>query len=392
MINPFSILNRYLLLEMMPPFFINLAFFSFIFLMKQILDITDMIVNHKVGLGPVVLLLVYSLPYFLRYVIPMSVMMAVLLAMLRLSGDSEIMALKAGGVSIYRLVTPVMMFSLMGTLITGLMTLYGLPFGADRFRSLLFDVAVANVSIGLKERTFNDNFESVMLYVNRIDPQTRELHNIFIEDHRQEGVGNAVVARSGRLVGDPEALVYYLRLFDGTISQVDMPHRTGHTVDFESYDIRLDFKENARKGDLEQKRADEMPLADHRAHLQAPHPSDRHYRNALMHYHRRFSIPLACLSMGLLALPLGVQSRHSKKAFGIGLGLFFFLLYYILLSLGSTLGEKGAYPPLLAMWVPNLVLGGFGVYLLVRAARERPMTIRWLDRLLDSTIKMVGKS
>lgn len=392
MINPFSILSRYLLLEMMPPFFINLAFFSFIFLMKQILDITDMIVNHKVGLGSVALLLVYSLPYFLRYVVPMSVMMAVLLAMLRLSGDGEVMALKASGVSVYRLLTPVMTFSLMGTLITGWMTLYGLPFGADRFRSLLFDVAAANVSVGLKERTFNDNFESVMLYVNRIDPQTRELRNIFIEDRRQAGVSNAVVARSGRLVGDPEALVYYLRLFDGTINQVDMQHRTGHTVDFASYDIRLDFKAAVREGNLDQKRADEMSLADHAAHLQGAHSSDRHYRSVLMHYHRRFSIPLACMSMGLLALPLGVQSRHSKKAFGIGLGLFFFLLYYILLSLGSTLGEKGVYPPLLAMWMPNLVLGGFGIYLLVRAARERPMTIKWLDRLLDTTIRMVGKS
>ena len=120
---------------MLPPFFINLAFFSFIFVMKQILDITDMVVNHKVGLGAVCLLLLYMMPYFLQYIIPMSIMMAVLMAFFRLSSDNEIMALKAGGVSIYRLLTPVMAFSLLGTVLTGYMTIYGVPQGTFRFQN-----------------------------------------------------------------------------------------------------------------------------------------------------------------------------------------------------------------------------------------------------------------
>ena len=198
MINPFSILNRYLFLEMLPPFFINLAFFSFIFLMKQILDITDMIVNHKVGVVPVFLLLAYTMPYFLQYIIPMSTMMAVLMALLRMSSDNEIMALKAGGVSIYRLLTPVLIFSLSGTLITGYMTIFGVPSGAERFKTLLFDVATANLNVSLKERTFNDNFKQIMLYVNKIDPQSGELHNVLIEDSRKSGGNNTVVARRGQ--------------------------------------------------------------------------------------------------------------------------------------------------------------------------------------------------
>ncbi|WP_054690038.1 LptF/LptG family permease [Desulfosarcina cetonica] len=204
MIRPFSILSRYLFLEMLPPFFINLAFFSFIFLMKQILDITDMIVNHRVGVGPVFLLLIYTMPYFLQYVIPMSVMMAVLLTLLRMSSDNEIMALKAGGVSIYRLLPPILAFSLMGTVVTGFMTIAGVPVGAERFKTLLFDVATANLNVSLKERTFNDNFKDVMIYVNRIDPKTRELHQVLIEDGRTADVNNTVVARVGKLFGDPQ--------------------------------------------------------------------------------------------------------------------------------------------------------------------------------------------
>lgn len=389
MINPLTILNRHLLLEMVPPFLINLAFFSFIFLMKQILDITDMIVNHKVGVGPVGLLLVYSMPYFLQYVVPMSVMMAVLLALLRMSGDNEILALKAGGVSLYRLLPPVLLFSCAGALLTGYMTIAGVPQGAERFRTLLFDVATANLNVSLKERTFTDHFAGIMLYANKIDPHGGTLQQVLIEDSRESGINHTVVARSGILLDEPGEMVYYLRLFDGTINQFDIQDRSSHTIYFDTYDIRLDLTDVVSTAGIYRKRPADMTLADLRAHLEAVKDHPAAYHNALVKYHRKFSIPLACLAMGLLALPLGVQSRHANKAFGIGLGLLFFLLYYLLLSVGTTLGETGDFPPLVGMWVPNLTLGGMGIWLLVRSAREKPLPIHFFQSLLDRAVRVL---
>lgn len=386
-INPLTILNRHLLLEMLPPFLINLAFFSFIFLMKQILDITDMIVNHNVGIGPVFLLLAYSMPYFLQYVIPMSIMMAVLLALLRMSGDNEILALKAGGVSVYRLLPPVLIFSCMGALVTGYMTIVGVPHGADRFRTLLFDVATANLNLSLKERTFNDHFTGIMLYTNKIDPHSGTLHHVLIEDSRTSGVNHTVVARSGRLWDEPGAMIYYLRLFDGTINQFDPQDRSSHTIHFETYDIRLDLKDVISAPDIAGKRPAEMSLADLQAYLETVKDHPGVYFGALVKFHRKFSIPVACLAMGLLALPLGIQSRQTKRAFGIGLGLLFFLFYYLLLSIGTTFGESGHYPPLIGMWMPNLILGGLGLYLLVRSAREKPISLHIFKALADRTVQ-----
>lgn len=391
MISPFSILFRHVFLEMLPPFFINLAFFSFIFLMKQILDITDMIVNHKVGIGAVCLLLVYTAPYFLQYVIPMSVMMAVLLSLLRMSGDNEIMALKAGGVSIYRLLSPVLTFSVLGTLVTGFMTIYGVPSGADRFKTLLFDVATSNLNVSLKERTFNDNFKQIMLYVNKIDPQSGELRNVLIEDGRTAGVNNTVVARTGRLIGEPGEMVYHLRLFEGIINQMDQQDHSSHTIDFETYDIRLDIKDVMASRDIAAKRPDEMALSDLKAYLKSNQADNADYYSALLKYYKKFSIPVACLAMGLLAVPLGIQGRHSKKGLGIGLGLLFFLLYYIMLSIGTTVGENGHYPPVVAMWLPNLILGGIGIFMMIRSAEEKPIRFYWLERLVDRIGKWIGR-
>ncbi len=103
---------------------------------------------------------------------------------------------------------------------------------------------------------------------------------------------------------------------------------------------------------------------------------DKSFLNkALMELHEKFSIPFACLSLGLLAFPLGVQAASLRRSSGFGLGISFFLLYYLLLAIGWSLGETGNYPPLIAMWLPNVIMGGVGVFFLVRNAKERPVQL-----------------
>jgi lipopolysaccharide export system permease protein len=230
-----------------------------------------------------------------------------------------------------------------------------------------------------------------MLYVNRIDPRSGQLHNVLIEDSRTKGVNNTVVARSGTLFGEPEKMIYHLRLFDGTINQMDMQNRSSNTVKFDTYDIRLNLKDILATRTPMSKRPDEMTLTDLRSYLQKIKGKDAEYYSALLKYYKKFSIPVACLAMGLLAMPLGIQNRRSKKAFGIGLGLVFFLLYYMLLSLGTAFGENGSYPPVIGMWMPNLILGGFGIFLLVQSARERQISINWLEPVLQRVTKLIVK-
>src|SRR3989339_775988 len=100
---------------------------------------------------------------------------------------------------------------------------------------------------------------------------------------------------------------------------------------------------------------------------------DRVLRTALMQFHEIFSIPFACLSLGMLAFPLGVQSSSLQKSSGFGLGVFFFLLYYFFLAAGWSAGETGNFPPGIAMWLPDIIMGCAGIFLLVRNAKEKPV-------------------
>ena len=381
-----SIITRYIFSAFFPPFVVSSGVLVFVFLMTRILEITDMVVNYQVSLWVIARLFFYTMPFFLQFVIPMSVMMAVLLTFLRLSSDNEITAMKASGVSVYRLLPPVMIFSLLGAAATAYVAVVGLPNGRLAIRDLLYTVATSHTEVGLKERTFSDTFNGVMLYINRIDARSHTLHDVFIEDHRDARVRSTVVAAVGQLIR-PKAgeAVFHLHLRQGTINQVDLETRTAHTIRFDTYDIRLNVSQVLSSAITGEKDEEEMTLGELYQRIETAPQRDSRYFMALMEIHKKFSLPFSCIALGILAVPLGIQSRMAKRSFGVGLGLFFFLCYYILLSIGWVFGETGAYPPGIGMWVPNAVMGSIGIFLLVITARERSMGVDrlvwWVTRL-----------
>jgi lipopolysaccharide export system permease protein len=376
-----TIVNRYIFREMIPPFVVNTIFFTFVFLMTKILEITNLIINYKISLSTVLWMLIYSIPTFLQFVIPMSVMMAVLLTFLRLSGDNEITALKAGGVSLYGVLFPVLAFCAIGFLLTAFMAIHGLVWGRLALKDITSQATTSYLHAAIKERTFNDAFKDVMLYVGKIDIKTKALQDVFIEDRRTPGTVGTVVAPEGKIFMETAPPAVRLHLLKGSINQVEIDRKSVNTVHFETYDIRLDLKQppEAAGGP---KHIREMTLAELRAYVGSAEVKDNRYFKTLLELHKKLSLPAACFALGILAVPLGIQSRTSKKSYGILIAMFFFLAYYLLLSAGWVFGETGVYPPAIGMWVPNLVMGGIGLFLLARAAGERTLFVVPSLRLL----------
>ena len=91
--------------------------------------------------------------------------------------------------------------------------------------------------------------------------------------------------------------------------------------------------------------------------------------------HRKFSVPFACLVFGLVGVPLGIRPARAVRSRGFSVSLVVIFLYYLLLTTGETLAQKGGVPPLLALWTPNVVFLLLGMILFVVAARERPLAI-----------------
>jgi lipopolysaccharide export system permease protein len=215
----------------------------------------------------------------------------------------------------------------------------------------------------------------MMLYVNRVDLKNRKLVDVFIEDRNQKDTVSTIVAPEGRVFRSADGMSGRLRLYNGTIHYTDMEDGTVHYVKFDTYDFNLDLQQAATAVASSGPDKEEMSVSELRRFLREAKKKDARYYSALIELHERFSIPFACFALGLLAVPLGLQPMAGRRAFGLVLGLLFFTLYYLMLIVGWSFGETGVYPPSVGMWMPNLVLGGVGLLLLVKTARERPVRI-----------------
>lgn len=366
------ILHRYIFKGLLAPLVVNLLFLTMIFLMTRMLQITKLIVNYNVGFATIGLILLYSIPYFLVFVLPMAVMLAILLTLMRMSGDNEIIALKSGGVSLYRLLPPVAVLALAGFAATMAMTVYGMPYGKLAIARVTYQMLAANADIGLKARTFNNRFDGVTLYVNEVDLHDKRLQDVFIEDRRNPRAASIIVAPEGRFLKDSAGTTVRLRLYDGIINQVAREKRTANTTHFKTYDVNLNMARMANLDRYQRKDEDEMSLAELKAHIRSVRDDPQKHNEALIEWHEKFSIPAACLALGLLAIPLGVELRSRRRTAGLGIGMFVFLLYYVLMTAGRVFGEMGIMHPAVGLWAPNILIAGGGVYMLVRTANEKP--------------------
>nr|WP_319491290.1 LPS export ABC transporter permease LptF [uncultured Desulfobacter sp.] len=379
----FKRIHTYLFFELIPPFAISSFFLTSVFLMTRIPDITNMVVNYNSSITDILLLISYTLPRFMEFTIPMSTMISVLLTIMRMSGENEIIALKGAGMSLYKLLPPVVIFSVIALSMTMWVTVYGIPEGKLALKAKTIELARSSIDAALQERQFNSQLDGIMIYVAHVDMGTRDLTDVFIEDRRTADMVSISTAPKGRLVRQENRDLYTIRLYDGMINQVNLQDHSVTNINFGHYDINIDLAAMQKNGNTDvRKDFDEMGLHEMVQRIKNGFETPERESEARLVLHEKFSIPFACLALGMLAFPLGVQSSSLRKSNGFGMGVGFFLLYYLLLAFGWSGGEAGRYPPFIAMWLPNVVMGIAGIFLLIRNAKERPVHLPlWIQHI-----------
>ena len=138
------ILDRYLIKEAVPNFFIGLLVFTFVMLMNQILVLAEILITKGVDFVVIFLIIFYSLPALTVLTIPMSLLLGILLSFGRLNSDSEITVLRASGISFYRLMVPMLILALAGWIVCGYLIQVTVPWANYSFSRLLFKIATTN--------------------------------------------------------------------------------------------------------------------------------------------------------------------------------------------------------------------------------------------------------
>jgi len=351
-----------------------------------------MVVNYNADISSIGLMIVYTLPRFLEFTIPMSVMISILLTFMRMAQDNEIVALKGAGASLYKLLPPVLVFCLSGVLLTMSITVFGVSWGKLSMKKKSIELARTSIDAALQARQFNSELEDVMIYIGHVDMKTKQLKHVFIEDRRAKGVVTISIAPKGKLIQSKDEKIYTIRLYKGEINQVNMDDNSVSSLGFGDYDINIDLDRLSKATGKISKSLDEKSLVELIGFIKAGVKDKLVLSEALMELHEKFSIPFACLSLGMLAFPLGIQSASLRKSSGFTLGISFFLLYYILLAAGWSAGETGDYPPIIGMWLPNFIMGGVAIFFLIKNAKEEPVQLpKFLTTIIQTVKIMVSK-
>ena len=379
------IVHRYILQEISVPLFMILCVLTFVLLMGRILQLMDLMINKGVAVADIGKLILYLMPSFLTITIPVSLLISILIALGRLSRDNEIIVLKSSGLSLYQLLPPIVFVSLCAFIITAVTGFFLVPYGNFATKNLLFGMARQKASIGVKERVFNGDFAGLVLYAEELPSQGDFMRGVFISDNRTLKEPATIIARRGYFVSDPDSMVVTLRLQDGSMHTVDGDAGTYKKVDFTSYDINLDLSESIGGGSGEiTKDSKEMSLTELISESRTPGLKDTTLKEIIIELHKKFTLPFACIVFGIIGVPLGISKHRSGKSRGFVIGLMVIMIYYVLQIGGEALGETGMLPPAAGAWISNILVGAVGVYLLITAAKEKPL-------IPDTVRNMVGR-
>jgi lipopolysaccharide export system permease protein len=394
-----GILSRYLFKELLAPFALALLIFSSVALMAKIIDLMDLVINKGIAPGQVMLLVAYLLPSFLVYTVPMAVVLAVLIALGRMSADTEIIALKASGISLYQMLPPFAVLCLSGFVFTALCTVWLEPLGRQTFRSHVEDVGTQHIAAGLAGGVFNNSIDGLVIYVQDFDPETLQVKNIMVSDRRDPSQPTVIVAQRGIVLSDQNNLQLLFRLYEGSIHRQATVEKYEYAV-FTTYQMRLLLEEKNAKRNKPLKES-EMGMRELFVQTKERTALGLVSSREMTELNRRFAIPFACLIFGLLGLSVGVYLRRGGRASGFMISLIIVVLYYLMLDVGEELSRKEFLHPVAGMWMPNAVMGSAAVYLFYKTIKEKPYPFTVLytkkiapffTRAFDYCIKTVNRS
>ncbi|HEY9649808.1 MAG TPA: LptF/LptG family permease [Coleofasciculaceae cyanobacterium] len=371
-----SLMDRYITAELIPPFLFGMGLFSSIGVtIGTLFDVLRRAVDAGLPASLVLKVLVLSFPQFIAYAFPTSVLLATLLTYSRLSSDSELVALRSCGVSIYRLVLPAIVLSFVVTGITFVFNEYVVP-AANYQATLTMEKALDEEKPAFKERNIlyqefgeveqpdgeKDKRLKRLFYAEKFDGQ--KMNGLTILDWSQNGLNQIVTSESA--TWNPSKNTW--DFFNGTIYLISQDASYRNIVRFQQQQLQLPRTplDLANKG----RDYDEMNITQARERLELERLSGNEdkIRKLLIRIQQKIALPFACVVFGLVGGALGNRPQRTSKATGFGVSVLVIFAYYMLMAIGDALGLSNYIPPIVSAWLPNLSGFAVGGFLLFKAA------------------------
>jgi lipopolysaccharide export system permease protein len=357
-------LHLYLTRQVLATVLMTATVFTFVLLLGTVLkDILSLLVNRQVTLPMVFTAIGLLIPFVLVFALPMGMLTATLLVFGRFSADHELTAVRASGVSLVALATPILFLSVFMSGVCGYINLEAAPRCRVAYKQLLYSAGVERFGRLLPEKTFIKDFPGKIVYFGKI--RGTNVEDVLFYDLDEAG------KLAKRFRGEEGTLA-----FDETNKTVTMELRQVWMFDeamkergplyFGEVTVDLEFKQKANK----ETELDDLPfveLLQKKKELESLGITDA--TPVQVYMHSRVAFSFACIGFTLVGIPLGIRTHRRETSIGVALALMLVLVYYSFFIMGQSLIRRPDLGPHLIVWLPNFIFQAFGATLLWRANR-----------------------
>ena len=360
------ILDKYILKQMLAPFTFGVAAFSTIFVASSFLfRVVQYVTQYGATASSLIRLFLCLMPEVINYTFPMSMLLSSLLTMGQLSGNSEIVAMRSGGISFRRIAAPILMAGFVISLFSVIWAEKVVPPAKTEYERIVsFEIkhdSKPKSQSHIILKTIDKGELTRLTYAKSFDETKGLMKDITVEEWQN---GQIV-----RIQKTPEAKwengTWIME--NGTIT--DLTGQNGVTRNMTFDKQVLPVTEAPKAITMEQKTPDQMTIGELKAYSDILKKQGQPITKYVMEMYSRFTIPLACFFFALIGTPLGVQGQRTGASMGLGFSVVIIFVYYSFMTFMQGLGQGGAVPPLLAAVLPNLVCGIFGCWMIWRKDR-----------------------
>lgn len=354
------ILMRYILKEFLKLFSLTLSALLCLSILVEFFEKIDNFIEHHAGLWPIVEYFIFYTPRVIFYGAPMAVLLATLLTLGVLSRNSEIVAMRAAGISLYSIAIPMLSVAFLISIISFVFN-ETLVFSANQRMNYIMDVKIkkkTQKAFFKQNKVWIRGQDNTIINIDLLHPDGENLYGVTVYKFADGfNLLERVDAEEVRWDGARWIFIHgKIRSFfpNGRISEKD----------FDA--IYHELYENVEHLKEAEKQSEEMNIVELYNYIQRLKTAGFNAIRHVVDMHSKVSFAFVSFVMALFGVPFSFKGGKSEGIIiGIGTSILIAFLYWVIFFMGISLGRAGIFPPFFAAWVGNLIFGAAGFYMLL---------------------------
>jgi len=365
-----KLLRKHILIELIVPFIMSLAVFTFIFLVGNLLRMADLIVNKGVSLWDLLEIISYLVPKLLSFTVPTAALTSILLVFGGFAQNNEILAMKAVGINIFRMMLPVITICFILSLIMLFLNDQILPKAQYAYRKAVKEMVIKKPTAYLEAGRFIKDFKGYIILVKKIEGDN--LEGVTIYQPEAGKPTRTIIAERGEVKTSADERSLMIRLFNGTSDEPNPENPDSfYKLDFATFElppIGLTQDHSAMRKKIKDLTIDELL-----GRMDKDNPEHQQKENFLKvlktEFHKKISFSFSVFFLALAGLPLAIITRRGEAVISFSLAMGVIAFYYICFVFMKTVALETPIPAGIALWFPNMLMVVASFFLMRRVVK-----------------------